>query len=199
MSPNAEFPDNDDFALLSAAARGDGTAFEHLVHKYSVRLVGFLYRFTGERSAAEDLSQETFLKLYKNAASFRPEAKFTTLLYSIAAHTALDAKRRTKARPFLSGLFHRDETGEAREIDFPDNAATTPLEILDRAETGARVQKALSALPEQQRMALLLKVYEDRPYSEIAEILGVTVPAVESLLFRARQNLRTGLSELILK
>jgi len=176
---------------------GDAAAFEQLVARYQSRLIGLLDHLVGNRDQAEDLAQDVFLRVYRARETYRPGAKFATWLFTIANNLALNA-RRGSARRHEVNLPGGDEV---RSGDTP--AATRPLErmlavssgqiparALDKAETRDVVRLALETLGERQRMAVLLNKFEQLSYGEIAEAMGLSPPAVKSLLCRARVSLR---------
>lgn len=192
-----ENPEND-FDLLARFADGDEAAFAAVLAHWEKPLFNFIYRIMQERTEAEDIEQEVFLKLAASAVGLKRQAKFSSYLYRIAYNLCIDRLRRRATRgnagspESLEAIMHTEE-GEAMKRQLPD-PADLPADLLrERRDSERAVGAALGNLPENQRAALILKVYEDRSYSEIAEILGVTVPSVESLLFRARQSLKTSL------
>jgi RNA polymerase sigma-70 factor (ECF subfamily) len=188
--------DEDIKSMLDLKA-GNRSAFDRLLQKYEKQLINYIYRFTGSRADAEDLAQETFLKVYNAAPSYAPFAKFSTWLYRIASNVSLDYLRKMKYAKKTGSL---DEQLEGEDGSFERQAADEKQRGADLAledkERGERINRSLLALPENQRAAIILKIYEDRPYTEIASIIGVSIPSVESLLFRARQALKTSLKDI---
>lgn len=188
-----------EFELLKRFADGDEESFAAVVARWQKPLLNFIYRIIPERTEAEDLAQEVFLKVAAAAAGLSRQAKFSTYLYRVAYNLAIDRIRRRTVRSASAAFVSLDEHAENTDGEsFNRQAADSadlPADLLrERLETKRSVEAALAELPESQRAAIILKVYEDRPYSEIAEILGVSIPSVESLLFRARQNLKSRLS-----
>jgi RNA polymerase sigma-70 factor (ECF subfamily) len=175
--------------LMARVGEGDENAFEILVHRHQASVLNFIYRFIGDRAQAQDLAQEVFLRVWQAAKSYKPEAKFTTWLYRITANLCfneLKSSRRKKLFQFLR--FDSDQ--EARpEENFPDDSPSAENLLLAK-ERNRQVANALQSLPENQRMAVILKRYEDLPYEEIARVLGCSVSAVESLLVRAKGTLQ---------
>ncbi|OGF48317.1 MAG: hypothetical protein A2452_12315 [Candidatus Firestonebacteria bacterium RIFOXYC2_FULL_39_67] len=173
-----------DSILMLQAKSGDIHAYEALVNKYKKPLLNFIYRFLKDRQLAEDIAQETFFRVYRARETYRPGSKFSTWLYTIASNLSLDTKKKEK----------RDASGHVQSM--PDSgrelgSSDTPVYSgAENSRLEENIHAALQNLPETQRIALLLKVYEDKSYTEIAEIIGTTKPAVESLIFRARQNLK---------
>lgn len=187
---------DEDIKLMLALKAGDKTAFDRLLDKYEKQVINYIYRFTGNRADAEDLGQETFLKVYNAASSYYPAAKFTTWLYRIASNVSLDHLRKRKYDKKTGSLDEQleNEAGKTERQYADDKLKAPDKAALDREES-ENINRALLTLPENQRTAIILKIYEDRPYSEIASIMGVSVPAVESLLFRARQALKSRLKD----
>ena len=168
-----------DEALVARAGRGDRAAASVLVLRHTDRIFSACWRMLGERSAAEDATQETFLRLWKNAARWRPQgAKFETWLYKVAMNLCLDRLRR-RGR-------------EAPEDAAPEqaDAAMRADERLIAEERRQAVEDALARLPERQRLAVALCNYQELSNIEAAEIMEISVEAVESLLARARRSLR---------
>lgn len=179
-------PDPDDFRLLEEFNSGSEEAFARIVERYAGGLINFLFRYTRDRGASEDLAQEAFLRLYKAAPDLEPRARLSTILFKFAYHLAVDRARRASAR---SGIAASSLDAAAEGGAEPAAPGGGPDAALEQAQRDAQVEGALAALPDSQRLAIVLRVYEDRSYADIAEILGLTVPSVESLLFRARRSL----------
>jgi RNA polymerase sigma-70 factor (ECF subfamily) len=179
---------------MLAFQAGDESAFEKLVQRNQSNVHAVIYRFLGDQSDVEDLAQEVFLRVYRTADRYVPTAKFTTWLYRIAANLSLNAIRsRSKAR--VSQLEMPDDDGPAggfyREVE--DTHGESPSDDLDAAELHEQILAAIHSLPENQRIAIILNKFEQMRYDEIAEVLGVSMMAVKSLLSRARNNLRQSL------
>ncbi len=173
-----------DFALIDATARGDPHAFESLVKRYQRPLLNFITRYIGDRSAAEDLTQEAFLRIYRAAPRFEAKTRVSTWVFRIAYNLVLtEMGRRSRQRRLSEALYRSREQGA-------DEPSTDPSE---RFELEEEVMSALGRLPGNQRAALLLRINENLSYLEIGEVLGVGVQSVESLLFRARKSLRESL------
>lgn len=183
-----------EFLLLKRFSEGDEGSFAAVLAKWEKPLINFIYRLLPERTEAEDAAQEVFLKIAAAAGKLTERAKFSTYLYHIAYNHCIDRLRRKAARPAGAALVSLDAavsgSGEDLKRQVEDSADLPADQLRERLETKLSVETALAGLPENQRAAMILKVYEGRPYSEIAEILGVSIPSVESLLFRARQNLK---------
>jgi len=169
-----------EYALIKAIAGGDQEAFERLVKRYQNPLYNFVYRHLGDRALAEDITQETFLRIYRSAPRFEPRARVSTWIFKMAFNLSLnESERRGRLQ-----LRETPITDEHQCADGSSAAAVAKFE-LEQQITGL-----LDRLPDRQRAALLLRVNEGLSYREIAEVLGISVQSVESLIFRARQQLR---------
>ena len=178
-------PDSED--LMLAAGRGDRAAFGLLVERYYRAIVHFAQRFLGDigRETAEDLAQDVFLKAWKTSRTYQPRATVQTWLMRIATNTCLDHRRRGRLRRTLS-------LGSESVPDLPAGDSG-PARASAAREGTDPVQLAIVQLPFKQRASIVLRHYHEFSYAQIAEVLDVSVPAVESLLFRARANLRAKL------
>ncbi len=181
------------FSLLAEFNAGSGEAFSRIVDEHSARLINFLFRYTRDHAAAEDLAQEAFLRLYRSASDLKPGARLSTILYRIAYNLAVDLSRRKKARGGELSLDAAAAAAAGAEPAAP--AGSGPEALYERARAGEKIEEAFLSLPAAQRLALTLKVYEDRSYDEIAAVMETSVSAVESLLFRARQSLAKKLNK----
>jgi RNA polymerase sigma-70 factor, ECF subfamily len=165
-------------------------AFEGLVERYQGRLVGIFFHMVGRREEAEDLCQEVFLRIYRARKGYRPRARFSTWLFTIANNLALNHLRRKGHTP---GTAAGGLTGSQSVAPFGANLVGregTPSAQVRQAELGDLVRDALSSLGEDQRMAVLLNKFEEMSYAEIADVMGRSPAAVKSLLARARNQLR---------
>lgn len=175
--------DDSDDALVRRAGRGDRHAASRLIARHSPKILAVCIRMLGDRPAAEDCAQETFLKLWRTADRWTPgRAKFETWLYRVATNACIDRLRRR--RP------------DAAEEDGLEVADTAPLAIdgLIAAERTRTVDAALGALPERQRLALVLCHYQEMSNADAAAVMEVSVDAFESLLARARRSLKESLA-----
>jgi RNA polymerase sigma-70 factor (ECF subfamily) len=152
----------------------------------------------GDHATAEDLTQEVFLRVYRARAGYRPTARFTTWIHTIAANVASDLRQRAYRRREHGVPAAASATSSAIGLDQLAVAASglMPARQADRQELRAVVQEALAGLNERQRMAVLLAKFEHCSLEEIAAAMGLSVPAVKSLLFRARDHLRAALAAL---
>jgi RNA polymerase sigma-70 factor (ECF subfamily) len=167
----------EDFDLLVQFNNGSEKAFTRIVEKHSGPLINFLHRYTQNQAASEDIAQEAFLRLYK-----------ATLIYKIACNLAIDQARKTRSRNSRIQIQNLSAEG-GRPEEPADRPDTAPDAIYEKNQRNTEIARMLAALPDTQQLAIILKVYENRSYSEIAEIMGLSVSSVESLLFRARQCL----------
>lgn len=170
-------PPPSDEDLMLSAGRGDRQAFALLVDRHHRAVSQFIRRFVGaDRHSAEDIAQDVFLSAWRTARSYRPRAKVLTWLLRIGTNACLNHLRGRRLR---DRLMESDQHVE-------DQPATPPSEL--DADSGVR--QAVEALPPTQRAAIVLRHYHDMSYVDIADILEITVGAVESLLFRGRERLR---------
>lgn len=187
--PTAE--ERSDEELMDLHRQGDTCAFESLVRRYADPLLGFLVRTTNDRAAAEDLFQETFLRVHQKAGSFRPGARFKSWLYAIAAHLAVDRHRRQARAPTRS----LDAGEEERLMDHLPDPAPGPAHAADTADQRARVRAAVNQLAPRQRATLELAYFEGLSYPEVAAALGCTVGTVKTQVSRALHILARSLPD----
>ena len=198
--PNATLTtDEQDIIWMMRVRGGDRAAFAELVACHQQRVVGTVARMLGaDASDAEDIGQQVFLRVWKSAARYEPTAKFTTWLYTILRHLVFNELRRRKHRPVSSfDAEPPDAAGSGGDATsrFEDFQAPAPDATLLQAELQEAISAAIAHLPEAQRIAIVLRRYEELSYEEIAGVLQLTVPAVKSLLFRARVVLRERLAK----
>jgi RNA polymerase sigma-70 factor (ECF subfamily) len=188
-----------DVQLMLDVKAGDEASFEILLQKYRAPLVSFLYRMVRDPAHAEDLAQEVFLRVYRARKKYQPNAKFTTWLFRIASNLALNAIRDRRHRQneisVDAPLEFAGDDGPA-PLDLPDRRPNVVERMLDR-DRAARIRRAILALPEKQRVAVLLHKYHELDYDEIARILECSESALKSLLFRAYETLRAELAPLV--
>jgi RNA polymerase sigma-70 factor, ECF subfamily len=180
----------DDFTLMERIGAGDHAAFRQLVERHQKAVIGTVAKMLGNPSEAEDIAQQVFLRIWRHAKRYRPEAKFTTYLFTITRNLVFNESRRRSRKKEVSSD-EREENSHQLIAANPDRQPDT--ELL-QAELQSAVDAAIAALPETQRMAVVLRRYEQLSYEEIAEVLGLSVSAIKSLLFRARTALREALS-----
>jgi RNA polymerase sigma-70 factor (ECF subfamily) len=190
-------PDEQDILWMMRTRAGDREAFAELVECHQQRVVGTVARMLGgDISDAEDIGQQVFLRVWKSAPRYEPTAKFTTWLYTITRNLVFNELRRRKHRPVISldAEAPGETTGNEGSARVEDTQAAGPDSMLLEAELQEAIAGAIEHLPEAQRMAIIMRRYEDLSYEEIAGVLNLTVPAVKSLLFRARVLLRERLA-----
>jgi RNA polymerase sigma-70 factor (ECF subfamily) len=182
--------DNATIKTIEKIKNGDKAAFSILLDKYERPLINYLYRYTGSVHDAEDIAQETFVKVYLAIIEgrYRPDAEISAYIYKIATNLALNCLRRKKIIRFLSLDFSTDDDGSA-QLDVSDESQKDPAQVFDEEENAKKLKEAIQKLPQHQRAAIILYYYEEKSYQEIAEILKKSIPSVESLLFRAKQTL----------
>jgi len=175
--------------LMARIAEGDKDAFEILVSRHQISVLNLAYRFVGDRTQAKDLAQEVFIRVWQSAKSYEPKAKFTTWIYRITANVCFNELKSSRHKKWFQ-LLQPDKDHEIRtEENLPDRSPS-PEDLQLVKERTHQIADALQSLPENQRMALVLKRYDDLSYQEIAQVLGCSVSAVESLLVRAKRNLQ---------
>ncbi len=173
--------------LMAKTAEGEEYACEALVHRHQTSVLNLIYRYVGDRTIARDLAQEVFIRVWRAAKSYKPKAKFTTWLYRIAANLCLNELKSISQKKMLFGGSQVEE-GETRNKE--TNVTPSAEDLLLAEEHSRRISEALQSLPENQRMALILKRYDSLSYEEIAQVMRCSVAAVESLLVRAKRNLQ---------
>ncbi len=171
-------------ALMLRAKAGDEAAFRELVEATEDRVYGTIVRMIGGVEGAEDIAQQVYLRMWKARERYEPSAKLFTWIHSIAYRLALNERRSRSRR---SAVFV-EPTPDAPALEQPVNEP--PSALAAAAELSQAIERALAELPEDQRAAMTLRRYEEMPYEEIARVLQTTVPAVKSLLFRARRELK---------
>ena len=186
---------------LMVQVRGDIVgAFETLVERYQNRLVGILFHLVGNREEAEDLCQEVFLRIYKARKGYRPRAKFSTWLFTIANNLALNHLRSKGRNPSipLGGSSPTNSEAVASVAQQLAGREGTPSAQMRQAELADLVREALTVLNEDQKLAVLLNKFEEMSYAEIADVMGRSPAAIKSLLARARTQLREQLEPYLL-
>lgn len=176
-------------------------AFESLVQQYQNRLAGIFFHMVGSREEAEDLCQEVFLRVYRARKGYRPRARFSTWLFTIANNLALNHLRRKGNSPATSLGGGAGHSGSQSVAAFGANLVGregTPSSQVRQAELSDLVRDALSSLGEDQKMAVLLNKFEEMSYAEIADVMGRSPAAIKSLLARARNQLREQLEPYLL-
>ena len=184
-----------DMALVEAVRAGDATAYRGLVEKYQTRVYHVVYGMVRNQEDAQELTQESFVKAYRNLHAFREDSRFYTWLYRIAMNLAIDFTRR-RARAPVAGLDEdvaaRDADGGIAEAHHADN----PRKALERKQLHAAIMNAVAELPEDQRQVILLREVDGLSYKEIADVLEIAEGTVMSRLFYARKKLQKVLAPL---
>ena len=194
---DAEGQEKSDAEVMLAVAAGDEAGFNYLVGKYHRQIIHFLFRMVHNEAVAEELAQEVFLRVYRSREGYRAEAKFSTWLYRIATNLAVNHARDTR----------HERTAPTLNLDEPDAESGTRPEVADddlnveqsmlREERMAAIRAQVAALPERQRMAVLMHKYQEMDYRQIGEVLKLSESATKSLLFRAYQTLRDRLKDFV--
>jgi RNA polymerase sigma-70 factor (ECF subfamily) len=175
---------SNDTELMTRLAKGDMAALGDIVRKYQDKVLSLSYRVLGDWDRAEDIAQETFLRVYRAAKHYKPKAKFTTWLYRIVVNLCFDAQRKqAKAEAPLENVS-------------PAALAESDSKTAERKEVVYLVKTAVNELPERQKLAVILHRYNGLSHTEVAEVTGWTKSAVESLLVRAYANLREKLNKM---
>ncbi len=182
--------DTEDVRLMRLVARGDTVAFEKLIERHQSLVVGTVARMLGSNSDVEDIAQQVFIRVWKSASRYVPRAKFTTWLLKITRNLVFNELRRAKRRAHAP----LQTEPNVEEMQLKDEGNPSPDASLLELELQEAIEKAIGELPETQRMALVLRRYEEFSYEQIADVLNLSVPAVKSVLFRARTELRVRLS-----
>ena len=194
---NYAMDESSDAAVMLRVAAGDEAGFNYLVGKYHRAMINFLFRMVHNQAVAEELAQEVFLRVYRSRESYRAEAKFTTWLYRIATNLAVNHARDTK----------HERSAQTIYLDAPDEESGTTPDVADdapsveqgmlRDERMAAIRAHVMALPERQRMAVLMHKYQGMDYRQIGDVLKLSESATKSLLFRAYQTLRDKLKDFV--
>jgi len=179
-------------ALLHKVAQGDGSAFKALVERHQNKILNLAHRTLGDRQRAEDIAQETFLKVWQAASTYQQKSKYTTWLYRITVNLCLNEIKSRQRWSWL-GYLHLSRTSDQIEAERQIDRSPTAEELVIAEELSHQIAKALQSLPENQRIALILRRYDGLSYQEISSVLGCSVPAVEALLVRAKRAVQTSL------
>lgn len=193
----SDYSQLDDAVIMLRVRDGDETGYEFLVQKYRRAMVHFMYRMVRNQAVAEELAQEVFLRIYRSRATYRAEARFTTWLYRIATNLAVNNARDSKLESSASNIYL--DAPDAETGQRPDVADMTPNieQDLVRDERMKAIRAHVYALPERQRVAVLMHKYQNLDYREIGRVLKLSESATKSLLFRAYETLRERLKEYV--
>jgi len=187
----AEFCLDPDTALMIEVSRGNAASFDLLLERHRTTVVKHLYRLVRNRAIAEELAQEVFIRVYRSRGRYQAEAKFTTWLFRITTNMALNWRRDTR-REFSHVALDQD-VRKLKPRELPDRTPRADELLLDE-DRAKEVRAAIDTLPPKQLAAVLLHKYEGMEYAQIAEVLGCTIPALKSMLFRAYATLRQRLA-----
>ena len=178
-----------DVALMMRVAKGDRGAFEQLVIKYQKAVINTAYRYTGNPAAAEELAQDVFLRVFRSAHTYKPDARFSTWLFTIVRNVCSNFRTRQGKQDQ-----HTDSEEEASSVAA---SAEDPEHRMLRRERERKIRDAVEKLPESLKLPLILHQFQQMQYDQIAEILGITLTAVKVRIHRARQALIEELRELV--
>jgi RNA polymerase sigma-70 factor (ECF subfamily) len=182
-----------DAELMLRVKDGDSASFSILLEKHRSPVIHFLYRMVQNQAVAEELAQEVFLRVYRSRGTYEPTARFTTWLFRIATHLALNSLRDGKNERAQERL--DEQTGDMPARQVPDGKPSVEQAMVYWSKV-QEVRRAIAALPEKQRAAVLMHKYEEMEYSQIAKVLNCSESAVKSLLFRAYETLRARLAHM---
>ena len=182
-----------DAQLMLRVREGDETSFALLLERHRGPVVHFLYRMVGNQAVSEELAQEVFFRVYKSRGSYEPSAKFTTWLYRIATHLALNAIRDGKKEKGQQSLDQQLPDGRERQVA---DSTHTVEEAMVASVRVQEIRAAIDTLPEKQRAAVLMHKYQGLGYAQISKALDCSESATKSLLFRAYETLRNRLAHM---
>jgi RNA polymerase sigma-70 factor (ECF subfamily) len=187
-----------DHDLIALAASGSEKAYRELLDRYQRPVFSLIYRMVRDREQAEDLAQETFVKVFNHIESFNPKYKFSSWIFKIASNLTIDALRKKDLKTVSLDGSRNAETAD--EVDATritvESRDENPEEFLEAKELGQEIERAIGQLRPEYRQAILLRHVEGRPYEEIAEIMGVPLGTVKTFIHRARGELRETLAHL---
>jgi len=182
--------DAEDVRLMGLIGQGDTAAFTELVERHQALVLGTVARMLGSNSEVEDIAQQVFIRVWKSAGRYVARARFTTWLLKITRNLVFNELRRSKRRAHVPLQAEPD----TEEIPLREENVSAPDAAALENELQKAIDEAIAQLPETQRMAVILRRYEEMSYEQIAEVLDLSVPAVKSVLFRARTELRERLA-----
>ncbi|HUA14136.1 MAG TPA: sigma-70 family RNA polymerase sigma factor [Verrucomicrobiae bacterium] len=195
FTPSPDGQEVSDADVMLRVRAGDQSAFDYLVQKYRRPMISFMYRMARNAAAAEDLAQEVFLRVYRSRESYEASAKFTTWLYRIATNLAVNHARDTRhERPEVTVSLDEPDEDTGTTLELPDGTMNAE-QLMMRRERMLAIRQKVEALPEQQKLAVIMHKYQQMDYRQIAEVLKKSESATKSLLFRAYETLREQLKE----
>ena len=187
-TPRESLKQLDDSGVVAAHLAGDRLAFGELVERYQNRLLNFIYRTTGDRERAEDLVQETFIRVYRHLHRFDQTKKFSTWIYTISSNLAKNELRNRSRNPLvLFQTLMKNRDADTRPLEWEDNTYR-PDDLFRKRHLKSQVDAAVDQLPEHHRTVFILREMEGKTYEEIAEITSTNLGTVKSRLNRARNN-----------
>jgi RNA polymerase sigma-70 factor (ECF subfamily) len=187
LKSNNAFEADPDIQLMLDFANGDDSAFNQIMGKYKGIVIGITRRYFNDRSRAEDIAQEVFLRIYLSKNKYKPKSKLSTWIFRITANLCLNDIRSRKREEGNLDLINDNTSSTDRELDIIDK--------LEKEELNETVRSALLSLPERQRLAVILSKYDGLSYQEISKILNCSISAVDSILQRAKQTLKKQLNK----
>lgn len=180
----------DETGLITGIQNNDQGAFRLLVERYQRMVVNVCFAIVHNQTDAEDIAQDVFLEIYRNAAGFRGDARLSTWLYRIATNRSLNFVRDNKRRRFLQSLEDAFSGGKNRNREITEYRGDQPDHEITNRQRGEMLHKVIDSLPEKQRTAFVLNKYEDLTYQQIAEVMELSLSAVEALIHRAKKSLQ---------
>lgn len=191
------FEQMDDAAIMLQLRAGNMAGFDFLLRKYRRPIISFMYRMVHNQAVAEELAQEVFLRVYRSRETYRAEARFSTWLYRIATNLGVNYVRDHKSERTASTVYlDEPDTESGTTPDLPDSTPGAESAMLRRERLNS-IREHVMALPERQRMAVLMHKYEEMDYRQIGDVLKLSESATKSLLFRAYQTLRERLKDYV--
>ena len=191
-----EYEQVDDHSLMAAIKEGDHAAFNEIVRRYQDKLINHVYYLLHDYETAVDISQETFIRLFQHADRYRADFSFSTYIYRIAQNLAISVIRQRKRRGlFQMPFFTSDKDGDEIEVEIADTRIIAPEDLMIDDERLQAVRRAITTLPENYRIPLVLRDVEEKSYEEIGEILNLPDGTVKSRINRARNLLKEKLRE----
>lgn len=187
-----------DHELIALARTGSEKAYRELLDRYQRPVFSLVYRMVRDRELAEDLAQETFIKVFNHLDKYNPSYKFSSWIFKIASNLAIDSMRRKKpATVSIDGSRHAETAAEMESTRITiESGDENPEEALASKQLGAEIEQAIGQLRPEYRTAILLRHVEGRPYEEISEIMGIPLGTVKTYIHRARAELRETLAHL---
>jgi RNA polymerase sigma-70 factor, ECF subfamily len=179
-----------DEELIQKILEGNKLCFRTLVQQYHVMVINTCFGLLHIREDAEDVAQDVFLEVYQSLYKFRSESKLSTWIYRIAVNKSINYLRKMKIRQRIKSLEHAFVEDDRIGMELPADPSEIPSAILDNKEKAKILHQAIDSLPESQKIAFVLHKHEDMAYKDIAEVMGLSLTAVESLIHRAKMNLQ---------